>query len=147
MKALNKTIEFQTKEQYDFIDFTKEVKDFIRESQIKNGLVNVQILHTSSALMVNENESLLIEDFKNNLRKIAPKDVNYQHNDLTKRTINVCPDECVNAHSHCQAIHLLVSATLNLIEGELQLGQWQSIFLVELDHARPRKVQIQILGD
>ncbi len=147
MKISTKTIEFQTKEQYDFIDFTEQVKDFVKESQIKSGIVNIQILHTSAALLVNENEPLLLEDFKNNLRKTAPKDLDYQHNDLTKRTVNICPDECINAHSHCQAIHLLVSATLNLIKRELQLGQWQRIFLVELDKSRERRVQIQILGE
>ena len=147
MKVANKTIEFQTKEQFDFIDFTEQVKNFVKESQIKNGLVNIQILHTSSSLIVNENEPLLIEDFKNNLRKTAPQDLNYQHDDLTKRTVNVCPSECINGHSHCQAIHLLVSATLNLISEELQLGQWQRIFFVELDRPRKRKVQIQILGE
>ena len=147
MKVANKTIEFQTKEQFDFIDFTEQVKNFVKESQIKDGLVNIQILHTSSSLIINENEPLLIEDFKNNLRKTAPQDLNYQHDDLTKRTVNVCPSECINGHSHCQAIHLLVSATLNLISEELQLGQWQRIFFVELDRPRKRKVQIQILGE
>jgi len=147
MKVANKTIEFQTKEQFDFIDFTEQVKNFVKESQIKDGLVNIQILHTSSSLIVNENEPLLIEDFKNNLRKTAPQDLNYQHDDLAKRTVNVCPAERINGHSHCQAIHLLVSVTLNLIEGKFQLGTWQRIFFVELDRPRKRKVQVQILGE
>jgi len=147
MKISTKTIEHQTKSELDFIDITDEIKEFIRESQIKNGLVNIQILHTSAGLIVNENEPLLLEDLKENLKKTAPKTLDYQHNDLTKRKVNVCPEECINAHSHCQAIHLLVSVTLNLINGELQLGQWQRVFLVELDHARPRKAQVQILGE
>jgi len=146
MKVLNKTIEFQTKDTFDFIDITDKVKDFITKSQLKDGLVNIQILHTSAALIVNENEPLLIEDFKNNLEKTASKDLNYQHNNLNKRSVNICPDECINGHSHCQAIHLLVNATLNLINGKIQLGQWQRIFIVELDHSRKRQVQIQILG-
>ena len=146
MKVLNKTIEFQTKDTFDFIDITDKVKDFITKSQLKNGLVNIQILHTSAALIVNENEPLLIEDFKNNLEKTASKDLNYQHNNLNKRSVNICPDECINGHSHCQAIHLLVNATLNLINGKIQLGQWQRIFIVELDHSRKRQIQIQILG-
>ena len=146
MKIAHKTIEFQTKETLEFIDFTDKVEDFVKESQIKDGLVNIQILHTSAALVVNENEPLLLEDFRENLKKTAPKNLDYQHNDLTKRTVNVCPDECINAHSHCQAIHLSATATLNLIDGKLQLGQWQRIFLVELDHSRKRKVQIQIIG-
>ena len=147
MKILNKELEFQTKGLFDFIDLTGEVKNFVKESQVEDGLVNVQILHTSAALIVNENEPLLLEDFKANLEKSALHSLEYQHDDLNKRTVNVCPDECVNGHSHCKAIHLLVNATLNLIKGEIQFGQWQSVLLVELDRSRKRKVQIQILGE
>lgn len=147
MKANNKIIEFQTKEELEFIDLTDEIKEFVKKSQIKEGLINIQSLHTSAALIVNENEPLLIEDFKDNLRKTSLKEIDYRHDDLEKRTINLCPDDCVNGHSHCRAIHLLVSATLNVINGTLQLGQWQRIFFVELDSSRKRKVQIQIIGE
>ena len=147
MRSGNKTIEFQTKEQLEFIDLTDQIKEFVGESGIKEGIVNVQSLHTSAGIIVNENEPLLIEDFKENLRRTAQEGANYKHDDLTKRMVNICPDECINGHSHCKAIHLLVSATLNLIGGELQLGQWQRIFFVELDRSRRRKVQIQIIGE
>jgi len=146
MKVFNKTIEIQTKNLFDFIDITDKVKDFIKESQIKNGLVNIQILHTSAALIVNENEPLLIKDFKENLEMLAPKTSNYRHDDLSRRTVNLCKDECINGHSHCKAIHLSVNATLNLIKKEIQLGQWQRIFIVELDKPRKRKAQVQVLG-
>ena len=108
MKILNKTIEIRSKGLFDFIDITDKVKDFVENSQIKNGLINIQILHTSAALIVNENEPLLIEDFKKNLERTASKDLEYQHDNFEKRTVNVCPNECVNGHSHCKAIHLLV---------------------------------------
>lgn len=147
MHSANKTIEFQTKEQLEFIDLTDRIEAFVGESGIKDGMVNVQSLHTSAGIVVNENEPLLIEDFKENLRKTAPEGPGYRHDDLTKRTVNVCPNECINGHSHCKAIHLLVSATLNLIGGKLQLGQWQRIFFIELDRSRKRKVQIQIIGE
>ena len=146
MEIVNKTIEFDTKTELDFIDFTDEVENFIKENKIKNGIVNIQILHTSAALIINENEPLLIEDFKKNLLQTASKDLEYLHDNLEKRTVNLCPDECINGHSHCKAIHLSVNFALNLINGELQLGQWQRIFLVELDRPRKRKVQILILG-
>lgn len=147
MKIINKTLEYQTKKLFEFIDITEEVKKFVEESEIKQGLVNIQILHTSSALIVNENEPLLIEDIKKNLEQTAPQTSSYQHDNFDIRTVNMCDNECVNGHSHCKAIYLLVNATLNLIDGKLQLGQWQNIMLVELDHARPRKVQIQIIGE
>jgi len=147
MKIANKTIELQTQKIFDFIDITDQVKNIVRDSNIKDGIVNIQILHTSAALIVNENEPLLLEDIKANLEKNASQNSQYQHDDLTKRTVNVCQDECVNGHSHCNAIHLLANATLNLIDGELQLGQWQSIILVELDRPKPRKIQVQIIGE
>ena len=147
MKITNKTIEFQTKEKLEFIDFTDKIEEFVREAQVKDGIVNVQVLHTSAALIVNENEPLLIEDFKENLRRTASEETNYQHDNLEKRTVNICPDECINGHAHCKAIHLSTSVTLNLIDGELQLGQWQRVFLIELDRARKRKVQMQVLGN
>lgn len=147
MKTANKTIEFQTKCQFDFIDLTDQIKDFVKESRIKNGLVNIQSLHTSSALLVNENEPLLISDLKKHLERLAPQSLNYSHDDFKNRTVNLCENECINGHSHCKAVLLLVSSTLNLIDNEIQLGQWQRVMFVELDRSRPRKVQIQIIGE
>ena len=147
MKTANKIFKYQTKELFEFIDITDEINNFVKGSEIKNGLVNIQILHTSAALILNENEPLLLEDIKVNLEKIAPKNLNYRHDDFSIRTVNVCNNECVNGHSHCKAIHLLVNIALNLIDEKLQLGQWQRIMLVELGHNRPRKIQIQIIGE
>jgi secondary thiamine-phosphate synthase enzyme len=147
MKTANTILSHQTKSLFDFIDITAEVEKFVSESSIKNGLVNVQILHTSAALIFNENEPLLLQDIKANLEKIAPKNASYQHDEFDKRTVNVCENECVNGHSHCKAIRLPSNITLNLIEGKLQLGQWQRIMLVELDSSRPRKIQVQVIGE
>jgi len=147
MKIKNKTIEFQTKGEFDFIDLTDKVKAFVKESQIKNGFINIQTLHTTAAIIVNENEPLLLKDFKRHLENLSPKSLKYNHDDFSIRTVNVCSDECINGHSHCKAILLPANIILNLIDNELQLGQWQSILLVELDRARKRKIQIQILGE
>jgi len=147
MKISHKTLEFQTKEEFDFIDLTQEVEKFVEESQIKNGLLNIQTLHTTAPLFLNENEPLLLEDFKNHLEGFLPKSLNYNHDNFTRRTIHMHEDECKNGHSHCRAIHLPSTLTLNIIDGKLQLGQWQRVFLVELDKAKTRKVQIQIIGE
>ncbi len=147
MKTANTIFSYQTKDIFDFIDITDEVRNFVEKSGIKNGLVNVQILHTSAALIVNENEPLLLNDIKKNLENTASRKIDYQHDDFSIRTVNLCDDECKNGHSHCKAIHLLVSVTLNLIDGKLQLGRWQRIMLVELDHSRPRNLQVQVIGE
>lgn len=147
MRIIHKTIGLQTKGELDFIDLTSEIEKFLQQSQIKNGLVNVQTLHTTCSLFLNENEPLLLEDFKNHLEKLSPKNLNYNHNDFSRRIVNVFQDECKNAHSHCRALHLPSNLTLNAINSKLQLGQWQRIFLVELDKPKLRKIQIQILGE
>ena len=58
----------------------------------------------------------------------------------------MCDGECANGHSHCKAILMPTNVTLNLIDGKLKIGQWQRIFMLELDRSRPRKYQIHILG-
>lgn len=147
MNIIHKTLEFQTKGEFDFIDFTDEIKKFITDSQIKNGLVNIQTLHTTASLFLNENEPLLLNDFKTHLSQISPKNAVYNHDDFKRRTVNICENECVNGHSHCAALHFPSNLVLNVIDNKLQLGQWQRIFLVELDKSKLRKAQIQIVGE
>ena len=147
MKIINKTIAFNTENEFDFIDITEAVEFSIKESGIKNGIVNVQTLHTTCPLLLNENEPLLLDDFKNHLAQLSPRNFPYRHNDFTIRTVNICQDECENGHSHCLALHFPSNLTLNIIDGKLQLGQWQRIFLIELDRPRRRQVQVQVLGE
>ncbi|MBI2450683.1 MAG: YjbQ family protein [Candidatus Nealsonbacteria bacterium] len=147
MKILNKVIQLNTKEEFEFIDLTKAVEAFLAETGIQNGFLNIQTMHTTAPLVLNENEPLLLDDFKNHLAQLSPKDLPYRHNDFTIRTVNICQDECKNGHSHCLALHFPSNLTLNIMDGKLQMGQWQRIFLVELDKPRQRQVQIQIIGE
>lgn len=147
MKIINKTIALNTKKEFDFIDITDEVKAFLAENQIKNGLINVQTMHTTCPLLLNENEPCLLRDFQNHLAGLSPRELPYIHNDFTVRTANICQDECKNGHSHCLAMHFPANLTLNIINGEIQFGQWQRIFAVELDKPRFRQIQLQVIGE
>lgn len=146
MKISNTKITLQTKKEYDLIDLTDQIINFVKESKIKNGLVNIQTLHTTATLILNENEPLLWKDFQRHLEKLSPKTLEYQHDNFKIRTVNLCSDECANGHSHCKAILLSPTLTLNLINNKLQLGQWQRIIFIELDRSRKREIQIQIIG-
>ncbi len=137
----------KTKELYEFIDITEDIASFVEKSEIKNGLVNVQIMHTSAALVFNENEPLLLEDIQKSLEKIASSDGDYKHDDFKVRTVNMCEGECENGHSHCKAIHLPSTITINLIDSKLQLGEWQKVMFLELDRARERSYQILVIGE
>lgn len=136
-----------TKEQFDFIDLTNLAQKIVQESKIKNGLLNIQSLHTTVAIIVNENEPLLISDMKKMLDRLIPQNIQYQHDNFEIRTVNLCDDECANGHAHCKAILLGPNKTLNIINGKIELGQWQRIFAVELDRSRPRKIALAVLGE
>ena len=131
----------------EFIDITNTVIKYVRESRILNGLVCVFSKHTTAAIKINENEPLLIKDMEELLSGIAPQGGNYRHNDFSIRTVNMTEEECPNGHAHCQQLFLPSSETIPLIDGELQFGTWQRIFMIELDRPRPREVLISIMGE
>jgi len=147
MQTKTKKLKIKTKKGPQFIDITEDIVDFINKSGIKDGLAAICSQHTTAAVKVNENEPLLIEDMTKFLEKLAPVNGAYNHNDFKRRTVNMCAGECANGHSHCQHLLLSTSETLPIIAGKLQLGAWQRIFLVELDHARERQVIVQVIGE
>jgi secondary thiamine-phosphate synthase enzyme len=139
-------IQLRTEEGLQFIDLTEEIVALVASSGVRNGWVNVQTLHTTTAVIVNEHEPLLLEDLKRTLARLVPQDDDYRHNDLEIRTSNMTQDERPNGHSHCQSLLLDCSATLNILNGEIQLGRWQRIFFIELDYARDRTVSVMVMG-
>ena len=63
-----------------------------------------------------------------------------------QRLGDMTPEEAPNGHAHCAHLLLPSSETIPVIDGELALGTWQSVFLVELDHPRTREVIISVYG-
>jgi secondary thiamine-phosphate synthase enzyme len=112
-----------------------------------HGFAVVYSRHTTAAIKINENEPLLLEDMEKFLERISPRNGSYRHNDFTIRTVNMNEDECPNGHAHCQHLLLGTSETIPIVEGMMQFGRWQSIFMIELDHPRPREVVVQVMGE
>ena len=107
--------------------------------------------HTTAAIVIQENEPLLLDDFTNLLNNIASSDANYGHNDFDVRTVHMHENECPNGHSHCQHLTLGSSESIPVIDGKMPLGKWQRVFMVELDGEKAqqvgyREVVVQILG-
>jgi isopentenyl-diphosphate delta-isomerase len=137
---------YHTKGPGQFLDITEDVAGAVGSSGVRRGLVHVYSMHTTAAIRINENEELLLGDFRRLLERIAPAGGGaYEHDDLDRR-VGVPPDEPMNGHSHCQHLLLSSSETVPIIDGRLELGVWQRIFLVELCAARERRVIIQVLG-
>ena len=136
-----------TEQHTEFIDLTESLEELLAESRILTGLVNIQSLHTTAAIVVNEGEPLLLKDFECVLGKIAPDDVAYRHDDESIRTVNLNPGERPNGSSHCKALLLSSSACLNVVDGRLVLGRWQRVFLAELDGPRSRELSVLLIGE
>ncbi|MGH9845482.1 MAG: secondary thiamine-phosphate synthase enzyme YjbQ [Blastocatellia bacterium] len=145
VRAYHSLIRLQTEDCLQFIDLTDEVKLIVERSGVRNGWVNVQTKHTTAAIIVNENEPLLQQDLKQMLETVAPRTGEYQHNDFSRR-VDIPPDEPANGHSHCKALFLPMSACVNIADGQIQLGRWQRIFLLELDESRERSISVMVMG-
>jgi secondary thiamine-phosphate synthase enzyme len=129
----------------DFVDLTDRLSRFLAEARVETGFVNVQTAHTTTAVIVNESEPLLLEDFRDLLERAAPRAATYRHDDLARRH-DVPADEPRNGHAHCRALQLPTSACLNVIAGRLALGRWQRVFLLDLDGPRTREVSVVLIG-
>ena len=147
MKSLNYCISMVSRKAPEFIDITDQVHKYVVQSKIKNGCVLIFSKHTTASIKINENEPLLLKDMEQFLEHIAPRNGHYQHNDFTVRTVNMTDNERPNGHAHLQSLLLGSSETIPLINGVLQLGKWQRIFLIELDMPRPREVLVQVIGE
>jgi secondary thiamine-phosphate synthase enzyme len=140
-------IAISTRRPTEFIDLTVRLQQLVAGTGVQLGIVNVQTMHTTTAIVVNEHEPLLLADFEGLLEQLAPDHGKYRHDDAAVRTVNVTEGERPNGHSHCRALFLPSSASLNVVNGRLQLGRWQRVFVVELDGPRAREVSVVVLGE
>ena len=117
----------------DFIDITRDAREVVTRSRIKNGVMTLFVPGATAAIVLNENESNVLEDFKEAISRLAPSSMEYRHGD--------------NARSHIRAMILGPSENIPVREGSLEIGTWQSIFLVELDvRPRNREVSVRVVG-
>ena len=145
-RVYHEQVDLRTEKRIQFIDLTELVAERVRRSGITHGTVQVQTRHTTAAIVVNENEPLLIQDLQELLELWAPSDVDYRHDDFRVRKSPFLADERVNGDAHARAILLGGSKSLNVVNGQIDLGRWQRIFLVELDGARKRYTSIVVMG-
>jgi secondary thiamine-phosphate synthase enzyme len=127
--------DIKTDKRIEIKDITHEIQLIVKQSHYNNGIVNVYSRHSTSGIVINENEAGLIKDFKAALEGLIPVEGNYNHN---------CIDN--NADSHIRSFFIGSSETVPLYKGKLDLGTWQSIFFVDVDGPRNRKITVTIIG-
>lgn len=145
MKIYRKSIELKSKSQIEFIDITDRVEEIVNNSGIREGQVLVYSPHTSASIVVNHNESMLVQDFMRVLYRLVPIRNRYSH-DLFEINKSSISDGRSNGHSHCKSMLLGVSETLPVEKGKIMLTERQNIFLAEMDGARKRDVVVQVIG-
>ena len=145
-RLLCEAIEYETTDAPQFVDITDDISRIVTASGIQFGQVTAFSQHTTAAVKINENEPLLLRDLARVLRQFAPPTAYYEHNDFTRRTVNMNEDECANGHAHVQHLFLSSSETIPVVDGRITLGTWQRVFLVELDHPRLRRVLVNVVG-
>jgi secondary thiamine-phosphate synthase enzyme len=139
------TISVVTREVTEFIDLTPTLVALVQSLGVREGVLTLQTLHTTTGVMINEHEPLLLGDLKAMFERLVPAG-RYEHDDFERRTVNLTPDERVNGHAHCRATLLRTSESLPIVNGALTLGRWQRVFLVEFDGPRRREVSVALVA-
>lgn len=125
----------QTKKRIELIDITDHVHEHVKQSNVEHGICVISTRHTTTAVIVNENEAGLRKDILALLDSLVPENAGYLHDRIDD-----------NAHAHLRAVLLGSSETLHVSDNKLVLGTWQSIFFAELDGPRTRTVDITVIG-
>ncbi len=140
MRVLEHRLTFATTSPIAFLDITDAVRDWVRASGVGAGLLTVTSPHTTARITRNERDPALQADMARFLEALAPPEAAYAHNLDTV-------DGRANAHSHLLGLCMPASESIPVRGGDLALGSWQALFLVELDGPRPRReVWLQLLA-
>ncbi len=139
MTVVTKTIEVKSKNENDMIDLTEKTAKAVIDSKIKSGNVTIFVSGSTAALTTIEFEPGLKKDFPEMLQRIAPDDIEYGHEQMWHDG---------NGRSHIKASLIGPSLTVPFTNGQLLLGTWQQIVLIELDtRSRSRSLVLQIIGE
>jgi secondary thiamine-phosphate synthase enzyme len=140
-RVANTLIKINTEVREELHNLTSLIREFVRSSGVRAGSVIVSSLHTTSSIFINEWQDALVHDVKAYLAQAFNKDMYYRHNDPAWSD---CDRH--NADSHLRSLVLGTSLTLQVSEGDVVLGEWQSIIMAEFDGPRERSIRIQAMG-
>jgi len=139
MIVKSEEILMKTTSKTDVIDITSNVLKVLSRSRVKNGVASLFVPGSTASLTTIEYEGGVINDLKKAIERMAPEDMNYEHNARW---------EDGNGYAHVRASLLGPSLHVPVVDGKLSLGVWQQIVLIDFDNRpRERQVVIQLLGE
>ncbi len=136
MKSKTEYLEFNTDRKIQFIRITEDVGRVVRESGVKEGLVLVNPMHITAAVIVNDDEEGIKQDYVEALQRLVPYDAKYRH--------NVGED---NAAAHIWRQLMAHQVVLPVTGGKLDLGPWEQVFYCEFDGKRRKRVLVKVIGE
>jgi len=143
MKIKLERLEVQTRRDKELIDITPEVEQVVRESGVREGMVNVLTLHTSSGIIVTEGLPCLEVDVLNHLETLAPDEGDYYHS----RYLDIDGRLGFNAGAHLKSIIGGMSAFFPIEDSQIVKGSRQRIYFAEYDGPLCRTYCVQVMGE
>lgn len=140
-RVFHRVVEWSTHERMQLVNITDRVNEIVRKSGIREGVVHLQSLHTTTALFVNEWQDALLQDVKAFFDQLVRSDQPWRHNDPQ---YSDC--ERQNADSHLRGMVMGQSLCLQVRNASVLLGTWQSIIFAEFDGPRSRTLSVQVSG-
>ena len=132
-------IRIEMKTGIDIIDISDRINRLVRHAGIDSGSVNATVIGSTGSITTIEYEPGVIEDLKRAINRMAPPDMDYEHEKAWHDG---------NGHSHVQAAIIGPSIALPARRGSLSLGTWQQVVVINHDNrARERKIDISIIGE
>jgi secondary thiamine-phosphate synthase enzyme len=143
MKIKLAKLEVQTRKDQELMDITAEVERVVAESGVKDGVVNILTMHTSSGIVVTEGLPCLEQDIINSLSSLAPENGDYLHN----RYLDIDGRVAFNAPAHLKSILANYCAFFPIEAGKIVKGSRQVIYFAEYDGPLCRSYCVQVLGE
>jgi secondary thiamine-phosphate synthase enzyme len=140
-KIFNRIIDWISGERMQLINVTERINEIVRKSGVRDGIVHLQSLHTTTAVFINEWQDALLHDVKTFLEDLISRETSWRHNDPARSDC-----ERKNADSHLRGMMMGQSLCLQVRNSAVLLGTWQSIILAEFDGPRSRSMAIQVSG-
>lgn len=134
MTIKTSSLQINTNKNFEIIDITSKINELI---DIDKGIISIFSRHSTSAIVINENESGLLADLEFMLNNLVSDKFSYQHDRIDN-----------NAKSHLKSFLLSSSECLPIKNSKLDLGTWQSVFFIELDGPRRnRTITLTMVGE
>jgi secondary thiamine-phosphate synthase enzyme len=129
--------------EFELIKITPEVRDFVQETGIQNGICYIISEHTTTGITVNESLPCVEKDLLEGLDRLAPEDYPYHHNHYlpTYGTIGG------NAPGHLKSLLTGIYSAFPVVNGKLMLGHAADIYFCEYDGIKNRHYMIYVMGE